>query len=110
MNITKIEKKLNAKFRTVGSMANTVEDILKGPDHKVMKGIQVGIDASNQEAVSNAQKIQKWMILPKDFSLEGGEMTPTMKVLIIHSSIMSCTILNLLGEENCCYQKVPESA
>ena len=91
-------------------MANTVEDILKGPDHKVMKGIQVGIDASNRKAVSNAQKIQKWMILPRDFSLEGGEMTPTMKVLNFYSTVRSSTISNLLGEENCCDKKVSESA
>jgi len=66
--------------RSVGSMANTVEDVLRGPDHKVLKGIQAGIDACNRQAVSNAQKIQKWMILPRDFSLDGGEITPTMKV------------------------------
>jgi len=66
--------------RSVGSNANTVEDILRGPDHRVMKALQAGIDAANRQAVSNAQKIQKWMILPRDFSLPGGEMGPTMKV------------------------------
>merc|ERR1711913_93724 len=66
--------------RSVGSNANTVEDCLRGPDHKVMKGIQAGIDAANRQAVSNAQRVQKWMILPRDFSLPGGEMGPTMKV------------------------------
>ena len=70
----------NINLRSVGSMANTVEDVLRGPDHKVLKGIQAGIDACNRQAVSNAQKIQKWMILPRDFSLDGGEITPTMKV------------------------------
>jgi len=66
--------------RSVGSNANTVEDILSGPDANVMRGIQKGIDAANREAVSNAQKIQKWMILPRDFSIPGGEIGPTMKV------------------------------
>jgi len=66
--------------RSVGSNANTVEDVLRGPDYKVMKGLQAGIDAANRLAVSNAQRIQKWMILPRDFSLPGGEMGPTMKV------------------------------
>jgi len=66
--------------RSVGSNANSVEDILTGPDRRVMGGIQAGIDGANKQAVSNAQKIQKWMILPRDFSLPGGEMGPTMKV------------------------------
>ena len=58
--------------------------MLKGPDPKVMKGIQAGIDAANKEAVSNAQKIQKWMIIPRDFSIPGGEIGPTMKVKRAH--------------------------
>jgi len=66
--------------RSVGSDANTVEDIVNGPDSNVMRGIQKGIDTANREAVSNAQKIQKWMILPRDFSIPGGEIGPTMKV------------------------------
>ena len=67
-------------LRSVGSNAKTVEDVLRGPDARVMRGIQAGIDAANRKAVSNAQRIQKWMILPRDFSLPGGELGPTMKV------------------------------
>ena len=67
-------------FRSIGSDASTVKDIMKGPDAKVMKGVQAGIDAANKEAVSNAQKIQKWMIIPRDFSIPGGEIGPTLKV------------------------------
>jgi len=65
--------------RSVGSQANTVDDIIKRPDTRVMRGIQAGIDRANKKAVSNAAKLQKWMILPQDFSLPGGELGPTMK-------------------------------
>jgi len=63
-----------------GSRATTVQEVLEGPDVAVMRGIQAGIDKANKQAVSNAQRIQKWMIIPKDFSLPGGELGPTMKV------------------------------
>ena len=42
--------------------------------------VQAGIDRVNKAATSNAQRVQKWMVLPRDFSLPGGELGPTMKV------------------------------
>jgi hypothetical protein len=44
---------------------------------------KAGIDRANSEATSQAQRIQKWMILPRDFSLQGRELGPTMKVSLI---------------------------
>ncbi|KAG8576396.1 hypothetical protein GDO81_009845 [Engystomops pustulosus] len=64
----------------VGSKAMTVCEVVGQKDTSVYKAIQEGIDKVNLEAVSNAQRIQKWTILSKDFSIAGGEMGPTMKI------------------------------
>ncbi|MFT7806763.1 long-chain-fatty-acid-CoA ligase ACSBG1 [Arapaima gigas] len=64
----------------LGSQAKKVSDIAGGKDKEVCQLIQKGIDKVNSSANSNAQCIQKWAILPKDFSVSGGELGPTMKL------------------------------
>ncbi|XP_049495685.1 long-chain-fatty-acid--CoA ligase ACSBG2-like isoform X2 [Panthera uncia] len=66
--------------RKLGSHVSTVSEILELRDPLVYKAIQEGIDAVNEEAISNAQRIQKWAILEKDFSVPSGELGPTTKV------------------------------
>merc|ERR1712048_28392 len=45
------------------------------------KHIQEGIDKYNREdAVSQAQKLQKWAFIPTTFTVAGGELGPTLKL------------------------------
>ena len=61
--------------------ARTVVELLEGQDYpKFAKGIQAGIDSVNRKAVSNAHKIQKWVLLKKDFCVPCGELGPTLKI------------------------------
>ena len=46
---------------------------------KVREIFQKGVDAVNQ-GLSNVERIKKFTILPTDLSVDGGELTPTLKV------------------------------
>lgn len=58
----------------LGSNATKVSEIISSKDKAIYSAIQKGISAVNEGAVSNAQKVQKWVLLEKDFSLFGGEL------------------------------------
>jgi long-chain-fatty-acid--CoA ligase ACSBG len=67
--------------QAAGSSALTVGDILSGEgDHRVLRMIQHGVDRVNKAAACRIQKIAKWSILEQDFSIAGGELTPTLKL------------------------------
>jgi len=60
--------------RKLGSNATQVSEIAGGRDRKVHAAIQEGLNQINEKATSNAQRIQKWVVLDRDFSVGGGEL------------------------------------
>ena len=63
------------KTLRAGSPSTRVSDILRGPDHTVMRAIQAGVDRVNKSAVSRAACVQKWTVLPVDVSIPGTVVT-----------------------------------
>lgn len=48
-------------------------------DPEVLETLQQAVDAANS-SVSKAESIRRFVVLPRDLSIEGGELTPTLKV------------------------------
>ena len=56
----------------------TVDDVIRNPE--VNKFIEKCIEKTNGKSVSRAAHIRKWKVLEQDFSIPGGELTPTLKL------------------------------
>tara|TARA_B100000676_G_C17624789_1_gene603529 strand:- start:271 stop:654 length:384 start_codon:yes stop_codon:yes gene_type:complete len=61
-----------------GVNSMNVDEVSK--EESVKQMIQGAIDSYNRFAVSNAQRVQKFIILSTDFSVPGGELTETQKL------------------------------
>ncbi|KAM6301753.1 uncharacterized protein O3Q21_013369 [Podargus strigoides] len=64
----------------IGSKATKVSEIVATRDQAIYQAIQEGINKVNMNATNRVHCIQKWIVLPKDFSISGGELGPTMKL------------------------------
>ncbi|KAF0690837.1 Aste57867_17825 [Aphanomyces stellatus] len=65
-------------LEAAGSSAKTVGNAKT--DAKVMALLDAGLKRANARATSRAQHVQKYAVLETDFSIPGGELTPTLKL------------------------------
>ena len=45
--------------------------------------VQISLNSTNSRVVSKAAHVRKFLLLPTDFSMAGGELTPTLKVFFL---------------------------
>ena len=62
----------------IGSKVKTLTAAATCPKWKAY--LDKGMKEANSKTTSNAQIIQKWTMLPKDFSEKEGDLTPTLKL------------------------------
>jgi len=66
------------KFKAIGAPVTTVTEAMK--NEKVIAYLMAGLKRANNKASSQAQYVQKAEIIQRDFTLEGGELTATLKL------------------------------
>ena len=73
----------NAKLwcESIGSNATKASEILDEPPTGLVKSeIECGISRANARATSRAATIKKWVFLPNELTIGGGELCPTLKL------------------------------
>jgi long-chain-fatty-acid--CoA ligase ACSBG len=74
----KLDAKALSICSEIGSSATTVAEAKKCP--KVKEYLDKGLKRTNLRATSRAQNVGKYEVLDVDFSIHGGELTPTLKL------------------------------
>lgn len=64
--------------KEIGSSATTVSEAKSCDAFKTYFDSKIA--AANKQATSRAQNIAKWALLDEDFTVNGGELTPTLKL------------------------------
>mmetsp|Transcript_11570 Transcript_11570/g.14591 ORF Transcript_11570/g.14591 Transcript_11570/m.14591 type:complete len:114 (-) Transcript_11570:204-545(-) len=75
-NLTQEAK--NALKEATGMDFKTTDEAIAEP--KVSEYVKKCIEATNKKSVSRATHMRKFKLLPEDFSIPGGELTPTLKL------------------------------
>ena len=63
-----------AYCQRLGVTATKISEIVANKEPAVYAAIQEAMERINARSTSNAMKVQKWLILDRDFSITGGEL------------------------------------
>ncbi|POM67615.1 Long-chain-fatty-acid-CoA ligase [Phytophthora palmivora] len=73
-----LDEKALSVLKEIGSSATTVTEARA--DEKVKAYLDDGLKRANARATSRAQNVAKFALLDHDFSINGNELTPTLKL------------------------------
>ena len=93
-----LSEEARAVGRSIGSAATTVQEA--ACDAAWAQYITTGMQRANQRTTSRAQVVQRWALLPKDFSEKQGLLTPTLKVKRSVVSKMYADLIETLYNNN----------
>jgi len=83
------------------NLASHLHDVLALLAKKKTYLYQEGIDKHNKEnALSQAQKLEKWALIPTTFTVAGGELGPTLKLKGGPTADKYRTIINSMYAES----------
>ena len=81
--------------KVTGEKLETVTELMKSEKWSLVEdAIAAGVERANDKAVSNVARVKKWKVLKKDFSIIGGELSPTLKLKRFHVAKMYKDIID----------------
>jgi len=69
-----------AYLKSLGLECTKPEELTTDMPEALKTAIQTAVNNANKKAVSNAARVQKWKLLPLEFTTAGGELGPTQKL------------------------------
>jgi len=82
--LEKLTPEVRSWLRSLGSNATTTRELMEEDSPGVHPMVQAAITEAlhrvNEVSVSKAARVHKFILLPVDFSTDGRELTPTMKM------------------------------
>jgi len=84
-----------------GGHRPTIQELLASPSWSVVEAaIQAGVEKANTRAISNVAKVKRFTVLPKEFSVDGGELGPSLKLRRFHVVDMYKDVIDQMYAED----------
>merc|ERR1712032_1544035 len=78
--LEKLTPEVRSWLRSLGSTATTTRELMEEDSPEVQARITEALHRVNNMSVSKAARVHKFIFVPVDFSTDGRELTPTMKM------------------------------